>query len=144
MFLSDHWRNRKKVMFISASVYLLVFLILIYRQDITPTAMYGFMFAAGFFFSGQNLVFAMATERMPVEVSGTAAAFTNMIVMLSGVIFEPLVGWLLDHHWSGELTNGIPHFTLADFTYALTAIPIALFFAIISLFFIRETYPKIK
>ncbi len=141
MWLSDHLKNRKKVMFLSASFYLLVFLILLYWNGISPFMMYGFMFAAGFFFSGQNLIFAMATERMPTQMSGITAAFTNMIVMLSGVIFEPLVGWLLDHHWTGTFCDGIPKFTIADFTYALTSVHIALAFALVVLFFIKETYP---
>lgn len=142
MWLSDHLRNRKKIMFMSALLYLLTFLVLLYWEGITPTMMYGFMFAAGFFFCGQNLVFAMATEYMPVQISGIAAAFTNMMVMLSGVIFEPLVGWLLDYHWDGTSYEGVPHFALEDFTYALTSVPLALAGALVTLFFIKETYPK--
>lgn len=142
MWLSDHLKNRKKVMFLSATCYLATFLVILYWQGISPFMMYGFMFAAGFFFCGQNLVFAMATERMPTQISGIAAAFTNMIVMLSGVVFEPLVGWLLDYHWTGTLCDGIPAFTMGDFTYALTSVPVALGVAVLVLFFIKETYPK--
>ena len=142
MWLSDHFKSRKKVMVASAVTYFLTFLVILYWQGISPFMMYGFMFAAGFLFSGQNLIFAMATERMPTQISGITAAFTNMIVMMSGVIFEPLVGWLLDHHWTGTLCNGIPAFTISDFTYALTAVPVALGIAIMTLFFIRDTYPK--
>tara|TARA_R110002095_G_scaffold66488_6_gene56432 strand:- start:8802 stop:9206 length:405 start_codon:yes stop_codon:yes gene_type:complete len=129
-------------MFASASIYLLVFIGIIYIDTIPMSVMYGLMFCAGFFFSGQNLVFAMATENMPLGISGIATAFTNMIVMLSGVIFEPLVGWLLDYKWDGTLRNGVPYFTIDNFTFALTSVPIALGFAVLSLLFIKETYPS--
>lgn len=142
MWLSDYLKNRKKVMFLSACIYLLLFLGILYIDSIPMTLMYGLMFCAGFFFSGQNLIFAMATENMPLRISGITAAFTNMIVMLSGVIFEPLVGWLLDYRWDGTLKNGVPYFTTENFTFALTAVPIALVFAILSLLFIKETYPQ--
>lgn len=142
MWLSDYLRNRKKVMFASASIYLLLFLGILYIDAIPMPLMYGLMFCAGFFFSGQNLVFAMATENMPLRISGITTAFTNMIVMLSGVIFEPLVGWLLDYKWDGTLKNGAPYFTTENFTFALTAVPIALAVAVLSLLFIKETYPK--
>ena len=143
MWFSDYFQSRKKVMFISAIAFFAVFSSLLYISQLPLFSMYGFMFLAGFCFSGQNLVFAMATERLPTQISGIAAAFTNMIVMLSGVVFEPLVGWLLDFKWQGLYTKtGAPHFTTADFTFALSVIPLALLGAYLTLFFIRETYPS--
>lgn len=143
MWLSDRFQSRKKIMMLSAILYLIMFAALIFYDGISLTLMYGFMFGAGFFFSGQNLIFAMATERMPTQISGVVAAFTNMVVMLSGVVFEPLVGWLLDYHWAGTLReNGAPHFTTADFTFALSSIVIALVGAVFVVTLIKETYPK--
>ena len=143
MWLSDRFKSRKKVMRGSALFYLSAFSALIYVDAIPVNGMYVFMFLAGFFFSGQNLVFAMATERMPTQISGIVAAFTNMVVMLSGVVFEPLVGWLLDMRWSGKFTaSGAPHFTTQDFTFALTSIVLALVGAVLVLFLVKETYPK--
>ncbi len=143
MWFSDYLKSRKKVMYLSAVLYFIAFSAMIFIPQIPLTAMSFFMFLAGFLFSGQNLVFAMSTERMPTKISGIVAAFTNMIVMLSGVVFEPLIGWLLDYHWAGNLKeSGAPWFTIDDFTFALSAVPLALFFAILALFFIKETYPK--
>ncbi len=141
MWFSDYLRNRKKVMFASAVIYLFVFLGILYIDNIPMPLMYGLMFCAGFFFSGQNLVFAIATENMLLSISGITTAFTNMIVMLSGVIFEPLVGRLLDYKWDGTLKNGAPYFTTENFTFALTSVPVALAFAVLSLLFVKETYP---
>ncbi len=143
MWLSDRFQSRKIVMRSCAVLYLITFAALIYVEAIPMSIMSVFMFLAGFFFSGQNLIFAMATERMPTQISGIVAAFTNMVVMLSGVVFEPLVGWLLDYKWSGKFTeSGAPYFSTADFTFALSSIVFALCGAVITLFFIKETYPK--
>lgn len=142
MWLSDKLGRRKPVMLLSASCYVITFIVLLYWKSMPMQAMYVFMFLAGVFFCGQNLVFAMATERMPTKISGIAAAFTNMIVMLSGVVFEPLIGWILDLRWQGVYTaSGAPQFTTHDFTVALSVIPVALVMAILTVFLLKETYP---
>ena len=37
---------------------------------------------------------------------GSKYAFANMLMILSGAIFQPVAGWLLDLNWSGSTSNG--------------------------------------
>lgn len=54
------------------------------------------LFLAGLFNGAQMLTFAMAKEGQPQEVSGTVIAFVNMVGIGGALIFQPLVGWLID------------------------------------------------
>ena len=144
MMISDYLRRRKVVMLASAVCYLLALSSVLYIHAIPMQLMYVLMFMVGICFTGQCLVFAIITESMPRQISGVSLGFINTIVMLSGVVFEPLVGWLLDYRWGGTSIEGIPHFTLADFTFALSPIPIAVAIAVIVVMFVKESYPHIK
>lgn len=100
------------------------------------------LFFAGFFLSGQFLAFAMTCALNPLSASGTAGGFQNMICMLSGVVFMPLIGKLLDYTWQGHYENGVRIFTMEQYTFALSSITLSLFFACCVIFFIKENYPK--
>jgi fucose permease len=96
------------------------------------------LFLCGFFLSGQFLGFSMTCALNPLSVSGTAGGFHNMVCMLSGVIFPPLIGWILQ---GGEET-AVRTFTVAEYTVALSTIGIALLAACGIIFLIKEKYPK--
>lgn len=144
VFLSDRLGSRKIPMALSAFGSLLIYSVVFYLDSVPIGLMYGLMFLGGLCFTGQNLIFAMTAERTPLKASGVALGFTNMIVMLSGVIFEPLVGFLLDSHAQGstEPLKKAAHFSLSDFRFALLPIPLCLFAALVILYFIKETYPR--
>jgi sugar phosphate permease len=144
VMLSDYTKNRKLAMYLAAIGSLIFYSIIIYVRDIPIEWMYVFMFLGGFAFTGQNLAFAAVAESMPLSSSGVAVGFLNMIVMLSGVIFEPLVGALLDWHWNGVMVGGVPAFTAENYRMALLPIPIVLILATVILIFIKETYPAAK
>ena len=60
--------------------------------------------------------------------------------MLGGLIFQPVVGFLLDYHTGTNGAGAIPVYTPADYTYALSVVPIGLMLAIVLTFFLKETY----
>jgi hypothetical protein len=61
--------------------------------------------------------------------------------MLGGMVFQPLVGKLLDNHAINVvLQNGVPVYTASDYTYALSVIPLGLCMSIVLTLFLRETY----
>ena len=142
-YYSDYLRNRKIPMLIGALGSLGVYLaILLLGSMIPPKAMYVMMFLGGFCFTGQCLVFAIITESLPLHITGVAIGFINTIVMLSGVIFEPLVGWLLDRGATQSGLGVTKAFSVQDFSWALAPVPLSLLVALIVLKFIRESYPR--
>jgi MFS family permease len=142
--LSDYFRARKVPMVIGATLAALCNITIIYVPDIPLSIMYGLLFAAGFIFSVQPLIFASVCQLTPHASNGTAISFTNMMVMISGVVLQPLVGWFLDWVWDGTMQNGVPFYTIADYRFALLSIPLSLILALILIPLIPETFPQLK
>jgi MFS family permease len=139
-YFSDRLKSRKIPMLMGAIGSFLIYSLIIYGGAFPIPVMCALLFLAGAAFTGQCFVFATITELMPLSASGVALGFINMLVMLSGVIFEPLVGFLLDTFGTGTKIAGVPHFTTTEFQLALTPIPVCLFLAIFVLKGIKETY----
>lgn len=140
--LSDYFRVRKTFMTLGAALAVLCNIVIIYVPDIHLVTMYGLLFAAGVIFSAQPLVFSSVCQLTPHSSNGTAISFTNMIVMMLGLVLQPLVGWFLERTWGGTMENGVPLYTLSDYRFALISIPICLFLALLLMPLIPETFPR--
>lgn len=140
-YLSDYFQTRRQPMIISAICSIALYIIIILVPVPLPI-MYGLLFLAGISFTGQLLGFAAICEIIPSSMSGLTLGLTNMTVMLSGVIFQPFIGWVLDKAWDGKIDQGLPFYTLANWKLALSSIPICLFIALLLTYFIRETFAK--
>lgn len=103
-WLSDRLGHRKFLVFGGALMCALAYATAIYTR---PSALIeaSLLFAAGLFGGLQMLVFAMAKESMANAMAGTVLAFVNMLGIAGALIFQPLLGFLVD------LSGG--HFALA-------------------------------
>jgi MFS family permease len=140
--ISDYIRLRKLPMIIGAALAILCNGIIIYMPDIPFSAMYGLLFASGFVFSAQPLIFASVCQLTPHASNGTAISFTNMIVMMLGLILQPLVGKFLEVAWSGGIENGVPLYTISDYRFALLSVPLCLALTLLLMPLIPETFPR--
>ena len=137
--ISDQLKNRHTVMSLAALLTTCMFLSILYLPSLPLILMFGILFVAGTFNSGQLLSFACVKESLPNEMSGTAIGFTNAIVMMSGFIFQPLLGKLLDFSWNGVLAvDGTPLYTIESYQTAILAVPVCLFLSWILLRFIPK------
>lgn len=142
--LSDYFRARKVPMIIGATLAAICNIFIIYVPNIPLPVMYTLLFMAGFIFSAQPLIFASVCQLTPHGSNGTAISFTNMIVMMLGLVMQPLIGKYLERVWSGVMENGIPFYTVSDYRFALLCVPVSLILALLLMPFIPETFPKIK
>ena len=94
--VSNYFEDRKWTMVFGALLSLIVNAIIIVVPDIPYAVMLGLLFLVGVFFSSQPLIFSSVTQLTPHSSNGTVVSFTNMIVMISGVVMQPFLGWLLD------------------------------------------------
>lgn len=141
--LSDVWKSRTKVIAISAILSSLLFMGVLYMPSLPFTGMLGVLFLAGVMNSGQVLCFTAIKETMPNSVSGTAIGFTNALVMMSGVIFQPILGVLLDLGWTGQLNeDGTRLYDAAAYHNAILAIPVCLLVSWVLILKVRDTYLK--
>jgi MFS family permease len=149
-FISDKIRRRKAPMFVGAVGAAIVMATILYVPNLGEHSLYALMFLLGLLYSAQALVFAVGRELSPDEAAGTAIAITNMIVMLGAMFLQPFVGRLLDwsllmrHTETPSLAGITDHthqlYTLTDYQFALSIIPMGIVIAAILICFIRETH----
>ncbi|MDR1433463.1 MAG: MFS transporter [Puniceicoccales bacterium] len=82
-----------------------------------------FLFLAGVCSSPEVICFVASLESNAAEAKGSAVAVVNMIVMLVGGLFQPIVGWLMELNFS-HTAHGVSH---EAFRNALLTMPILTF-----------------
>lgn len=138
-FLADRWQCRFWILFFGSLLALLCIYVVLYGGDLSYYTLNLLMFFYGLFSGVEIIVFLMAKENSGLSLSGTVFAATNMIVSLSGVIFQPLVGFFLDYSRSFSLSSGHEKvYNLADYRFALSILPVFLFLVLFSVFFIKD------
>lgn len=104
------------------------------------------VFIAGAACSGQALSFTTVKEINSERQRATAIAFNNMAVVISGAIFQPIIGRLLDYHCQNGITKTLLTLCQANhFRLSMIVILGAYMVSfIIATFFIKESYPTEK
>jgi hypothetical protein len=92
----------------------------------------------GVFCSVEVIVFALAKDNCSQELAATVLSAANMISMLGGAIFQPLVGKMLDFFWDGTLDHQIRVYSQADYQLVLSFLPLSLLIVAIIAFFVKE------
>ncbi|BCA94503.1 MFS transporter [Legionella antarctica] len=148
-YISDKISRRKFPMLIGATGAAIIMMMILYLPGLSETNIQFLMFFLGLLYSSQAIVFAVGRELSPGEAAGTAMAVTNMIVMLGAMFLQPLVGRLLDFSLSTHLgsvsvtgvTDNIQRlYTIDDYQFALSVIPLGILIAALLTFFLKETY----
>jgi sugar phosphate permease len=137
---SNRILNRKIPLIICAILGLITSLVLLY----VPGLPWGLMYITLFFFgaaaSAQSVTFGLVQDNNPLSVAGTAVGFNNMAVILGGVLFQPLVGFVLNSNWNGAIVDGLHYYSLDNYRTALVLLPICSVIGILSsLFLVTET-----
>lgn len=141
-FLSDRFETRKIPLMIAAIGSTIVCSMIIFLPIQSHTIILGLLFLLGIFCGPHPLCFSLSKENCPHEISGTAVAFANFVIMSGGMILQPLVGDILEH-LSGTTASGAQAaYTSWDFSVALSIIPLGLIIAYFATLFIKETFGK--
>ena len=82
------------------------------------------LFAYGFFASVEILCFTYAVEANTDRGAASVVAFVNLVVMLSGALFQPFSAALLDQTWSGKMIGDTRYYAYTDYQHALYFLPI--------------------
>ncbi|MEB3702821.1 MFS transporter [Candidatus Bealeia paramacronuclearis] len=140
----NYFKSYKVSLFLAASIPFVLMSIVFYSPSdfFNYTALLALLLGAGFFLGSQFLIFTVICELNPLSVSSTAGGFLNMMCMISGVVFQPFIGKLLDLSWQGGFVDGVRAYSTADFIFAMSTIPLGLLIGTILVFFIKDAYPK--
>jgi MFS family permease len=139
-WFSDRLGRRCMPMVIGALTSLLVILALMYVPNLSYSAILTLFFLVGFLTSSQVLSYPTIAELNPIALTGTAVSVASITIMLSGVIFEPFFGWLLQLNWDHTMVNNIAVYSLSNFNLAMLIMPVSFIMALFLTFFMRETY----
>lgn len=137
-YLSDSTGRRVLPLVVGAILSFVCISLVLYCPGLSYVSLNILLFLYGVFSATEIIVFIMAKECSGAKLSGTVFAATNMIVTLGGVVFQPLVGKLLDTFDNSGLVQGEHIYTVADYQVALSILPISLLIVTILAFFIKD------
>ncbi len=140
--ISDRLGTRKMPLVISTFSGALLASLIFFVPDLPKDLLFLLLFLLGVSCASHPLTFTLSKENNDDKISGTSIAFANCIIMLGGVIFQPLVGKLLDIGWTGATNHGIRVYSAHDFTMALSILPIGLLIAGILTLAVKETFHR--
>jgi len=144
-WISNKIQSRTRVMSLAALGTLACFAVVFYVPNLSFTAMRSVLFLGGLLSGGQTLYFVVVKENMPNRYAATAIGFTNAFVMSSAILFQPLLGLLLDLTWNGvKDIDGVPLYTVDNYKVAFTAVTIAFIVGWVIMLFVRDTYKKVE
>jgi MFS family permease len=108
--------------------------------NIPSLLLYFLMFLLGFASAGQTLSFALIKDNNAPSTNSAANGFNNMIVVAGGILFQPLIGKILDLLWDGSMIAGVRNYNLHNYQIGFLLLPICyLIAAIASALLIKET-----
>lgn len=134
-YISDQIGNRLMPLTLGAVGSLLFIGLILFDQHLSYVQLNISMFFYGVFSASEIIVFIMAKEYSPTQqLSGTIFAVTNMIVSFGGVVFQPLVGKLLD--WSAHSTSHhyMHHYSTHNYQIGLSILPLSMLIVVILAF----------
>jgi sugar phosphate permease len=133
--LSDKIKRRRMPLTITGFFAATLLCMVFYMPGLNTSMLYGIFFAIGFCCGAHPLCFALGKESNPLQISGTAVAVTNMLIMAGGMIFQ------LDLHTTNPMgIDGLPVYSAGDYTFAMSIIPLGVALGIILSVFLKETY----
>jgi len=100
------------------------------------------LLTCGFFTSAFLPSFSIMRESNPKKAAATSLGFMNTMNSLGGAAAQPLIGLLLDHEWQGTLHQGARVYSIANYHFALSVLPLGVLIAALTLPFIKETFCK--
>ncbi|MDR3224553.1 MAG: MFS transporter [Holosporales bacterium] len=131
--------SNKNTLIIGLSVAVCAFWTALFSDAVDFYACLGLLFVGSLCAASSMLCFPMACSNVDAKYGGTASGVVNMLIMCSGLIFQPALGKLLDFFRGGLTTaEGLPIYTIETYRGAMRAFVIAMIFGLIITFFVSE------
>jgi MFS family permease len=138
-WLSDRIRRRKLPFVAGLMLSAMAMAGLAWAPGLPLWAVSALCFLCGFGGSGQILGFAAVRELNPLAAAGAAIGVVNALVTGAGAFYQPLIGWLLDLAWTGELAGGARVYTVTAYSTALSVLVAGAVVGIACALLMRET-----
>ncbi|MBA2652600.1 MAG: MFS transporter [Tatlockia sp.] len=131
---------RKPPLYIGSIGALITSLIFIYSPFKSGWITQIFLFLFGIFSAGFLPAFAVAKELCSRRYVATGLSFMNTMNMVGIALAQPLIGFILDRMWQGEIVDKVRVYPLEAYYFALSLLPLGILISILILPKIKETY----
>ncbi len=137
--LSDRLGRRKPVMIAVSHLYVLIWLVWLSGVTMPLAASYALFALMGLSTAGFSLTWACAKEVNPPLLSGMSTSVANMGGFLCAALMQPLVGWVMDLGWQGEMLNGARIYDPATWRNGVLVVTVVATLGAAASWWIRET-----
>ncbi len=137
--LSDRLGKRKPVLLVTSHAFALLWLVWLSGQNMPLWLSYGLFAGMGLSVAGFSLTWACSKEVNPPLLSGVSTSVANMGGFLAGALLQPLVGWVMDLGWSGEMLNGARFYSLAAWRNGVLVVAACSWMGAAAAWWIKET-----
>ena len=139
-WLSDRVGRRKRLYVAGCAVALMGWIVAFWIPGASISVVAAALLTAGFGSGCMIIGFAFAKESVPVHLAGTASGTVNMGVMMGPMLLQPIVGWVLDSKWQGQVIDGVRHYGPEAFRAGFSLMIAWVILALVLLLFTRETH----
>lgn len=139
--ISDKMGKRKGPLLAFCLANLAVWSVLVLCNNGKPPVefLYPLLFMLGFTATGYVITWAYAKEVNPPHIAGIALGTFNIAGFLGPSILQPLMGFVLDMNWAGQMMGGTRVYSQAAYAKALSLCVAAVFVSAVGAAFVRET-----
>jgi len=137
---SDRMRRRNPILLAGSSLALAGLAVLVYATPQSTPLMMALIFVIGAGGSSMTVCFGSVRELNDIDYSSTSLGLMNMCIVGSGAVMQPLIGWLLDFNWDGELANGARVYGAAAYSSAFVSLLVTNAAALGAGLLLRETH----
>lgn len=138
-WLSDRINRRKPLYIIGSGLALVGWLCIIFMETLSIPILFLLLVFTGFCSGSMIISFAFAKESAAPYLAGTVSGLVNMGVMMGPMLLQPLVGWILDQNWQGDMESGVRIYSTGAYQASFTVMLAWLALGFVLLFFTRET-----
>ena len=138
-WFSDKILSRRKPMLLGAVTSLIVVLIMLYVPHLSVAMLLVLAFLLGFLTSSQIISYPAIAELNPIELTASAVSIVSIVIMFSGIVVQPLTGWLIGLHWDHQMVDGKPFYLKEDFMSAMLIMPASFIISFFVALGIKET-----
>jgi MFS family permease len=131
---------RKPPMYIGCIGALICSTLFIFAPISSVWIMEFFLLFFGIFSAGFLPAFTVAKELCNKKYVATGLSFMNMMNMVGIALAQPLIGFILDRMWTGEMDGTVRLYPLKAYHTALAILPLGMLIALFILPKIKETY----
>lgn len=130
--------RRALLMRLSPVPVLLILCVIIYVHVPSYALLCLLMFVLGASSGSQIQSFAIVSELAPDGVKGTSVGFTNALSFISAVLFQPVIGWILNNLAHEIGPDGLEIYSTRDYQIALSVLPVLILLSLVVGHFIAK------